>query len=244
MPNPPLPSATPPTGPPGPGRPRPSPKGRYLTGVMGGLAASLALVLALVHLPFYPPPPAVHWMPVPDREQLLLEMLSEDEYGRPAFASPITIFTLPRAETQADVAIDDVPRETPLPAPERREPVLPQRLLTQRALDFAEVMPQIDGGLRQYYIHIEYPTEARDAGIEGRLMLEFIVETDGTTSDVRVLKSLHPLLDSSAVRALRRTRFVPGKHKGELIPVRMRLPVRFRLVDRPALPPTALKELQ
>jgi protein TonB len=87
------------------------------------------------------------------------------------------------------------------------------------------------GGAGSFYLSIDYPEEARRRGIQGRVILDFIVNAQGRTQDVRVLQSLHPLCDSSAVAALKRTRFVPGKRNGEAIPVRMRLPVRFQLVN-------------
>jgi protein TonB len=96
--------------------------------------------------------------------------------------------------------------------------------------DHVESPPAIRGGLGAYYINIEYPPEAIERQIEGRLVLRFVVGTDGQASDVVVMKSLHPLCDSAAVQALRRTRFVVGRQNGEKVAVRMQLPVRFRLV--------------
>jgi len=113
------------------------------------------------------------------------------------------------------------------------EPVKPRltKLTYMPIVDFAELMPEIRGGLAAYYIHIEYPEEAKMLGIEGRLVLAFVVEPDGSTSDIRIVNSLHPLCDSAAVRALRHTSFIPGQHEGQPRRVRMRLPVRFVLVD-------------
>jgi len=98
-------------------------------------------------------------------------------------------------------------------------------------LDHAELMPAIPGGIGAYYVHIEYPQEAIEQGIEGQLQLTFTVNTDGSTSHIRVTQPLHPLCDSAAVQALRRTRFIPGQHDGRSVRVRMRLPVRFQLID-------------
>lgn len=113
-------------------------------------------------------------------------------------------------------------------------------------LEFADVMPDIAGGIGAYYIRIDYPEEARRKGIQGRLVLLFVVEPDGSTSNVEVLQPLHPLCDSAAVRALRRTSFVPGQQAGRPVRVRMRLPVRFELLDPDstatvALPNSALR---
>lgn len=98
-------------------------------------------------------------------------------------------------------------------------------------LDHAEIMPTIRGGLGAYYILIEYPEEAIQQGIEGKLTLTFTVNEDGTTSDIIVSQPLHTLLDSAAVQALRRTQFIPGQHRGRSARIRMRLPVRFKLIE-------------
>jgi protein TonB len=97
-------------------------------------------------------------------------------------------------------------------------------------LEFSEQMPEIEGGVGAYYLNIRYPKAAIEAGVHGRLILSFVVERDGRPSQIEVLQSLHPLCDSSAVRALRQTRFVPGHQNGEPVRVRMRLPVHFKIV--------------
>ncbi len=109
-------------------------------------------------------------------------------------------------------------------------------LQPEKVLDFAQEQPEIIGGLRALYLRIQYPKAAREQGIEGRVIVEFIVEKDGTPSHVRVLQSAHPLLDSAAVQAIRRTTFTPGRQNDMLVRVRMRLPIRFRLLDHPAKP--------
>lgn len=117
--------------------------------------------------------------------------------------------------------------DTP-PTPEL-QPAL--RLTPQRTvLDVAEQQPRIVGGLNAFYIHIDYPQAAIDAGIQGRLMLRFVVTEEGVPVDIEVLEPLHPLCDSAAVRALRRTTFVPAQQDDHAVAVRMHLPVRFRLV--------------
>ena len=97
-------------------------------------------------------------------------------------------------------------------------------------LEHAEIMPKIRGGLGAYYILIDYPQEAINQEIEGKVTLTFTVNPDGTVSDILISQPLHALLDSAAVQALRRTRFIPGRHLGKSARIRMRLPVRFELI--------------
>jgi len=91
--------------------------------------------------------------------------------------------------------------------------------------------PEMVGGMGAYYLQIQYPEAARQEGIEGRLRLQFVVNSDGSPEHIEVVEPLHPLTDTAAVRALRSVRFRPALNGGEPIPVWMSLPVRFRLVD-------------
>lgn len=124
-------------------------------------------------------------------------------------------------DTQADVA------GTEAAEPSRSRVQRVERLV----MAAAETMPEIKGGLGAYYINIEYPQSAIAAGIEGRLVLDFVVEADGRASNVEVYHSLHPLCDSAAVRALRKTMFMPGRTGGEAVAVKMRLPVLFQILN-------------
>jgi len=125
----------------------------------------------------------------------------------------------PAEQGAAAAALSDA--RAPLPELKKLAPIL----------EFAEVAPTLVGGLGNLYLHIRYPQAAIDQGIQGQLVLRFVVEPDGRTTDIVVEKSLHPLCDSAAVRALREVAFRPGRQDGEATRVRMRLPVRFRIVD-------------
>lgn len=93
--------------------------------------------------------------------------------------------------------------------------------------------PRILGGMERLYLDIEYPEEARRLGIQGRVILDFIVHESGRVSDVSVLQSLHPSCDSAVVRALQGTTFIPARENDEPVSVRMALPVRFLLIETP-----------
>ena len=79
--------------------------------------------------------------------------------------------------------------------------------------------------------NIQYPQETKKLGKEGYVVLQFIVEKDGSISNVNVLKSVHPSLDKEAVRVVSQIkRFVPGYNEDHA-PVRVlyTLPVHFKL---------------
>lgn len=88
-----------------------------------------------------------------------------------------------------------------------------------------------DAGLMQYLSNtIKYPIVAEENGIQGRVICTFVVERDGTISDVKVTKSVDPSLDKEAVRVLKSMpKWKPGKQKGENVRVKYTVPVTFRL---------------
>ncbi|HAV93017.1 TPA: hypothetical protein DCW38_07565 [candidate division WOR-3 bacterium] len=75
----------------------------------------------------------------------------------------------------------------------------------------------------------DYPQMARQLGIEGTVFLEIIVEKDGTVSSVKVLKSVHPLLDESAVVAAYKLKFTPAMTRDMPIRCYVTYPITFRL---------------
>ena len=93
--------------------------------------------------------------------------------------------------------------------------------------------PRIIGGMQQLYLNVTYPKEAQRQRIQGRVIVHFVVHKTGRVSDIEVLRPLHPLCDSSVVRAVRETMFVPAEENGERVAVRMALPVRFQLLNVP-----------
>ena len=100
--------------------------------------------------------------------------------------------------------------------------------------DVVEVMPQFPGGqiaMLQYLMkNIKYPEQAMKEGIQGRVTVRFIVEKDGSISDVKPVLSVHPLLNKEAVRVVKSMpKWSPGKQNGKPVRVRFIVPVMFKL---------------
>lgn len=94
--------------------------------------------------------------------------------------------------------------------------------------------PSFPGGeaelFRYLSSNIEYPSLAREAGIQGVVALTFVVKKDGSIDDIRVLKELGGGCTKEAVRVVKNMpRWSPGEANGQLVNVRFTLPVRFRL---------------
>lgn len=76
-----------------------------------------------------------------------------------------------------------------------------------------------------------YPTMAIEEDIQGRVVLKFVIEKDGSVGDVKVMRGVHPLLDKEAIRVVKRLpqKFIPAKVGGEYVRSYMVVPVVFKL---------------
>jgi TonB family protein len=97
-----------------------------------------------------------------------------------------------------------------------------------------EVMPQYQGGFgalgKFLGEHIVYPTEAAKAGVAGTVFTQFIVNPDGTLSDVTVAKGVNELLDNEAVRVVKSMpAWTPGMQDGKAVKVKFILPIKFAI---------------
>ena len=186
--------------------------GFYHIRLMASLVISLLAVILCFKLPLKKNQPAT----VPQNPQLKSHRASSEVSKIPILPTMIPLHgtAIPKSRKDSVSNIKSV-------KPATKIPILKQ----------ADIMPKIRGGLRAYYILIEYPEEAINQGIEGNLVLTFTVNKNGATSNIVVSKPLHALLDSAAVKALRQAHFIPGQHLGKSARVQMRLPVRFKLLN-------------
>ena len=104
----------------------------------------------------------------------------------------------------------------------------------QKVYDVAEQMPEYPGGMPAMFEflmnNMQYPKDAEKQKVEGRVLVMFVVETDGSISDVKVAKKTFPSLDAEAVRVVQSMpKWTPGRDKGKVVRVQYTLPVSFRL---------------
>ena len=113
------------------------------------------------------------------------------------------------------------------------EPVKP-KVEEYKVFEVVEQMPSFPGGdvaLMQYLSkNIKYPPEAEEMGIQGRVICTFVVERDGSVSDIRIARSVDPSLDKEAIRVVSgMPKWIPGRQNGQSVRVKYTLPVTFRL---------------
>ena len=110
----------------------------------------------------------------------------------------------------------------------------PPKVEETKVFDVVEEMPQFPGGqaaLLEYLAkNIKYPVVAEENGVQGRVIVTFVVERDGSITDVRVVKSVDPSLDKEAARVVKSMpKWQPGKQNGSAVRVKYTVPVTFRL---------------
>lgn len=107
-------------------------------------------------------------------------------------------------------------------------------LPTDSVFEVAEVMPEFPGGTQALFKFIsgnlKYPQNAIDGQIEGRVVLQFVVDKAGKVGNTRVVRSIDPALDQAAIDVVRALPdWKPGMQDGQPVNVRYTLPVNFKL---------------
>ena len=126
--------------------------------------------------------------------------------------------------------IDEIQAVGYAPAPKTNDPSAAQGEIFQ----VVEEQPMFPGGMEELMkflqTNIRYPKEAQERGLQGRVIVQFVVNKDGSICDEKVVRSVDPQLDAEALRIVRSMpNWTPGKQRGEAVRVRFTLPVTFRL---------------
>ena len=124
---------------------------------------------------------------------------------------------------RSDIAVA-APPPPPAPKPE----------VSNKVFDVVEEMPHFPGGAAALQAFLssntKYPVVAQENGVQGRVIVSFVVERDGSITDVRVVRSVDPSLDREATRVVKSMpRWSPGKQNGSAVRVKYTIPVVFRL---------------
>ena len=124
---------------------------------------------------------------------------------------------------RSDIAVA-APPPPPAPKPE----------VSNKVFEVVEEMPHFPGGAAALQAFLssntKYPVVAQENGVQGRVIVSFVVERDGSITDVRVVRSVDPSLDREASRVVRSMpRWSPGKQNGSTVRVKYTVPVVFRL---------------
>ena len=187
-----------------------------------------------------------------DWEALLPDLVFEEEYEVPLVEQPQVVPppppVAPVAPPEVIVPVEeeaDADELPPVDGEGTSDAVVPtapaaaekeeSRPATDKGLVLVDELPEFpDGGqaglMRYLTRHIRYPAFAQQRRLQGNVVCQFIVNEDGSISDVSVLQGVHPALDNEALRVLRSMpRWKPGRLRGKPVRVCCSLPVVFRL---------------
>ena len=104
----------------------------------------------------------------------------------------------------------------------------------QQIFQVVEEMPEFPGGMAECLKflakNIKYPTIAQENGVQGRVIVQFVVNQDGSIVDPVVVRSVDPYLDKEALRVIKMMpKWKPGKQRGKAVRVKYTVPVTFKL---------------
>ena len=104
----------------------------------------------------------------------------------------------------------------------------------QQVFDVVEKMPEYPGGQAALFEYLQknvkYPADAEKKKVEGRVLVTFVVNTDGSITDIEVVRKTFPSLDAEAVRVISgMPKWKPGEQKGQKVRVKYTVPLTFRL---------------
>ena len=227
-------------------------KRRYPLYAEAGLVLALGAVILAFTVPSQAPervvyeapgPEGIELIPIPPTDQIVLP-------PPPPPAPP------PPVEVEDHVEVDDVLGEVELamdeylvaptvpptqpPATQLEPPVVPpvpptppvvpvEETIPEEVFTIVEQQPVLIGGLAALQLAVEYPEMAQRAEIEGRVIVQFVVDERGAVTEPVVVRSPRDLLSGAALDAVRRIAFEPGQQRGRPVKVRMTVPVTFRL---------------
>lgn len=157
--------------------------------------------------PVPPPPP----LPPPIAVDDLIDMLDDLTFAE-----------------EPDFTAVRVAPPPPLLPPTDPDPI-PEPVIRDEIFVVVEEPPVAIGGLEGIQSRVVYPETAIRARVEGRVLVQFVVGVDGLTRDFEILRSVCPACDEAAIEAIRNTRFEPGYQRGQAVPVRLSIPITFRL---------------
>lgn len=94
---------------------------------------------------------------------------------------------------------------------------------------FAEVMPELIGGMESIVKTILYPEAAKKANVQGKVYILLYVNESGGVDDIKLVKGIGAGCDDAAIKAFKRATFTPGKDNGMPVKVKLTLPVTFKI---------------
>lgn len=178
-----------------------------------------------------PPPPKVEPPPIKDQIKFVPPKVKKDEDVKEEEPPPPTIEELKDKEIATETKKGD---EHGIDASLVEPPPVVEEKKEEEVFKFVEQMPAFPDGeaamLKYIREHVKYPAIAKENGIEGTVVIQFVVTKDGDIQKVVVARGIGGGCDEEAARVVKSMpNWKPGKHNGKPVPVSFTLPIRFKL---------------
>lgn len=151
----------------------------------------------------------------------------------PPVTPPVIKETIEEPEIEPDLIIDV--DTTPEEVIDFVPPIeLDDEEVEEAPINWAEVMPSFKGGMQQFYVlmsdKLRYPKQAQRMGVEGKVYVQFVVEKDGSLTDLKVVKGIGAGCDEEALRAMKlMPNFIPARQGDVRVRIQMVMPIYFVL---------------
>jgi len=202
-----------------------------------GLVVSLALTIMAFEWKFYDEGDLVDLGQVNDQFEETMEIPQTEQPPPPPpkIQQPEIIEVPDEEEIEEEIEVDldvEITEETIV-----EEIVFddePEEEEAEEIFTIVEDQPAPKGGMAAFYEYVgknlKYPAQARRMGIEGKVFVQFIVDKDGSITEVQAIKGIGAGCDEEAIRVLKNApKWNPGKQRGRPVKVRMILPITFKL---------------
>ena len=202
-----------------------------------GLVISLALITFAFEFKSYDDSGLVDLGQVEDNFEDVMEIPPTEQPPPPPpkIQQPEIIEVPDEEEIEEDIEIDldvDITEDTEIEEMVFEE--APEEETSDEIFMVVEDQPEPEGGLQAFYNFVgknmEYPAQARRMGVEGKVFVQFVVDKDGSLTDVKAVKGIGAGCDEEAVEIVKSApKWKPGKQRGKAVRVRMIIPITFKL---------------
>jgi len=202
-----------------------------------GLVISLLVVIMAFEWKFYDEGALMDLGQVTDEFEDVMEIPPTEQPPPPPpkIQQPEIIEVPDEEEIEQEIEVDldvEITEETVVEDIVFDEPV--EEEVAEEIFTIVEDQPAPKGGMAAFYEYVgkqlKYPAQARRMGIEGRVFVEFVVDKDGSITDVKAIKGIGAGCDEEAIRVIQAApKWNPGKQRGRPVKVRMILPITFKL---------------
>ncbi len=207
----------------------------YLLHLEYGLLISLILFIFAFKVHFNPERNVEFTDQSQETVQIEEIVQTKHDVAPPSLPKPVVPVEVPNDEVVAEEVLDfsteiDLGQELEIPVPPMEDQGNSKNgMEEEKIFVIVERMPELIGGYGQLQSQIRYPEMARMAGIEGLVVVQFIIDEKGSVAKPTIVRGIGGGCDEEALRIVKKAKFTPGLQQGRPVKVHYTLPIRFTL---------------